>query len=202
MSNHPERFEDPGISYHDMATHFIVHCPKCDGKATVMPNEQTWRLTCGSCFHVETEGHWYGQWMAYVSVKCRECHEQLTRRAEVSGEWAKLKMKCENCGDECEYEAHLSRYYRNHGLMCDAHFGLPLWLQKEFRQDLFWAFNYEHLQLLEDYIRARHRERGISPRNKIIKNKTLVSRLPAFISKAGNRDDLLKLIKDLAVMEK
>jgi hypothetical protein len=63
---------------------------------------------------------------------------------------------------------------------------------------MFWAFHYEHLTLLEQYIAASHRERGISPRNSISKNSAVFSRLPAFMTKAGNRAELLKLIGFLA----
>jgi hypothetical protein len=198
MSNN-DRYIDSGEILYQIATHYIVHCPKCDGKAQVLPFEKDWRLTCSKCFHVERPGHWYGSMTAYVSVKCRECNQPLSRRAEVNGEWAKLKMKCDNCGDECEYEASLSRYFMNHGLMCDAVFGLPLWLQKEFGKHLFWAFHYEHLQMLEDYVKAKLRERGISPRGKMMKNSTVVSRLPEFIKSAKNREEILKLIAELQI---
>jgi len=43
-------------------------------------------------------------------------------------------------------------------------------------------------------VTAKLRERGIEPRNTIRKNSAMLSRLPAFIKKAGNRDGLLKLI--------
>jgi len=192
-----ERFADPGIGLSELATHFVVHCPKCDGKAQVFPFEDNWRLTCSKCFHVELAGHWYGSIAAYVSVKCRECNEPMSRRAEVDGQWAKLKMKCEHCGDTCEYEAKLSRHFMHHGLMCDSIFGLPLWLQKEFGQELFWVFNYEHLSLLEQYVGAKLRERGIE--NKGSKNRLVFSRLPTFITSAKNREEILKLILELQV---
>ncbi|MBK9983259.1 MAG: hypothetical protein IPP15_12795 [Saprospiraceae bacterium] len=192
-----ERFADPGVSLYQLATHFIVHCPKCDGKAQVLPFNGSWKLTCSKCFHVELPGHWYGSMTAYVSVKCRVCHQSISRSAEVTGEWAKLKVKCDECGDECEYEAKISRHYMHHGLMCDSVFGLPLWLQKEFRSDLFWAFNYEHLSLLEQYVRAKLRERGIE--NKGSKNSLMFSRLPTFITSAKNRGEILKLIEELSV---
>ena len=197
--NDDSRSADTGVTLTDLATHFIVHCPKCQGKATVLPYKDSWRLTCSKCFHVELSGHWYGSMTAYVSVKCRECHHLLTRRTEVDGQWKKLKMKCENCGDECEYEASLSRHCMHDGLMCDTVFGLPLWLQKEFRDELFWAFNYEHLEMLEDYVKAKLRERGISPRNTIRKNSSMMSRLPEFIKSAKNRNEILKLIAELQV---
>jgi len=193
----PSRFADTGDTLSDLATHFIVHCPKCDGKAQVLPFEGDWRLTCSKCFHVERSGHWYGSMTAYVSVKCRECHQPLTRRAEVSGEWAKLKMKCENCGDVCEYVATLSKQLKKDGLMCDPIFGLKLWLQQPFGDELFWAYHYEHLQLLEQYVRAKLRERGIN--NKGSKNSLMFSRLPSFITKARNREEVLKMIHALQV---
>ena len=195
----PERYADTGFGLSDVATHFIVHCPKCQGKAQVLPYFDSWRLTCSKCFHVEEPGQWYGATTAYVSVKCRECNQPISRKAETDGKWMKLKLKCPNCGDECEYEARLSRHLINHGLVCDQVFGLPLWLQKEFDDELFWAFNYDHLKMLEDFVRAKLRERGIEPRNTIRKNSSMASRLPEFIQKAGNREKLLKLIGELQV---
>lgn len=190
-----DRFADPGTTLHDMATHFVVHCSKCDGKALINLYEDSWRLTCTSCFHVERPGHWYGSMTAYVSVKCRECRHQLTRSAEVDGQWNKLKLKCDQCGDECEYEAHLSKHAKHNGLMTDPVFGLTLWLQKPVGDDVFWAYHYEHLTLLEQYVGAKLRERGID--NKGSKNSLMFSRLPTFITKAGNREEMLKLISEL-----
>ncbi len=190
-----DRFADPGTTLHDMATHFVVHCPKCDGKALINPYEDSWRLTCTSCFHVERPGHWYGSITAYVSVKCRECRHPLTRTAEVDGQWNKLKLICDQCGDECEYEATLSRHSKHNGLMTDHVFGLTLWLQKPVGDDLFWAYHYEHLTLLEQYVGAKLRERGVD--NKGSKNSLMFSRLPTFITRAGNREEMLKLIREL-----
>jgi hypothetical protein len=160
-------------------------------------NPPEYRLTCTACFHVEQPGHWYGAATAYVSVKCRECHEPLRRSAPWDGKWKKLAMHCEACGDTCEYEAQISFHAQHEGRMTDPVFGLSLWLQKEFRGDLFWAYNYEHLEILRRYIGAKLRERGIEPRNTIRKNSAMLSRLPVFIKKAGNREALLKLTDEL-----
>jgi len=189
------RYSDPGVSLLDFATHFVVHCPKCDSKATINPEG---RLVCTACFHVEQPGHWYGAATAYVSVKCRECHAQLRRSAPWAGAWKKLAMHCENCGDRCEYDASITLHHLHQGRMTDRVYGLPLWLQKEFRDELFWAYNYEHLEALRSYIAAKLRERGFNPyTNTIRKNSTMISRLPVFIKKAGNRSELLKLIARL-----
>lgn len=193
-----DRFADPGATMYGMSTHFVVHCPRCNGKAHVMQTLDTgWRLTCTSCFHVEKPGHWYGDITAYVSVKCRECYQPLTRSASVDGTWPKLKLICDTCGDECEYAASLTKHRTKDGLMCDSEFGLPLWLQKQWRQHLFWALHYEHLDLLENFVRAKLRERGIGPENRMSKNSSLIGRLPAFIKEAKNRDEILHLIEEL-----
>lgn len=202
--NDAQRFADPGTVLSQLATHFVVHCPKCTGKALINPilpaaSKTEYRLTCTACFHVETQGHWYGAATAFVSVKCRECHHPLQRSAPWNGQWEKLAMHCEECGDDCEYEAHISKYPFYEGRMTDSIFGLTLWLQKEFRKDLFWAYNYEHLELLRQYIAAKLRERGINPYNSLRKNSAMMSRLPEFIKKAANRESLLKLIENLAI---
>lgn len=189
------RFADTGDSLLDMATHFIVACPKCNGRAEVIPHLNTWRLKCSKCFHVEEPGHWYGAMTAYVNVKCRECRQQIIRKAVIHTQTTKLHVKCENCGDECLYDASITKHPMHHGLMCDPVFGLPLWLQNTFGDDVFWAYHYDHLGLLEQYVAAKLRERGIH--NKGSKNSLMFSRLPDFIKKAGNRKPMLKLIKEL-----
>jgi hypothetical protein len=208
--NKPLRFADPGVELGDFATHFVVHCPHCSGKAHIRPVGEKqpvhgivqgldWRLVCTHCLHTELQGRWYGAATAYVSVKCRECHEPLERSAEWNGLWEKLSVQCPACGDNCEYEARITRHGYNGGQKADPVFGLALWLQKMFREDLFWAYNYEHLNLLRQYIGAKLRERGIEPRNTIRKNSAMLSRLPAFMSKAAHREALLKLIEHLAL---
>jgi len=195
--DHNQRFADTGSALSDLATHFIVQCPKCDGKSIIKKHKEHWRLTCIVCHHVEYPGHWYGSMTAYASVKCRECHQPIRRSASSTGEWKKIKLKCDNCGDECEYETALFKESINKGLMTDPVFGLPLWLQRNFRNDLFWAYNYDHLDMLGEYIGAKLRERGIDPKNTIRKNSSMISRLPEFISKAGNRVELLKVVREL-----
>jgi len=84
--------------------------------------------------------------------------------------------------------------------MCDLIFGLYLWLQKPIGDDLFWSYNYEQLTLLEQYVSAKLRERSID--NKGSKNSLMFSRLPTFITKAGNREEILKLIRELQLKVK
>lgn len=188
------RFADPGIALFELATHFLVECPHCQGKSHVTKHDDSFRLTCAKCFHAEEKGRWYGTTTAYVLVKCRECHEPIHRSSVIEGQWPKLATRCDNCGDTCEYDAQITHERLHNGHVVDPHFGLPLWLQLPWRDELFWAYNYEHLHILREYIAAKHRERGINPRNTIKKNSAMLSRLPEFMTKAANRADMLRLI--------
>jgi hypothetical protein len=191
------RFIDPGIGLGDLSTHFVVHCPKCEVKAWIKPAITGYKLTCSACFHIEQQGHWYGASIAYVSVACRKCYAPLQRNFPSNGVRAQCAMHCNNCGDDGLYEPQIIRNWVKDGLMCDPVFGLPLWLQDTIRGDIFWAYHYEHLDLLSAYITAKHRERGISSLNSIRKNSAMFSRLPSFITKARNRSDLLQIINQL-----
>jgi hypothetical protein len=69
----------------------------------------------------------------------------------------------------------------------DPFFGLPLWLQRPCcGQQVLWAYNIAHLELLERYVRARHRERA-----SWTGSGSMLERLPAWIKAARNRDDML-----------
>lgn len=191
----PIRFADSGAVLSDFNTHFEVHCPECHGKALVNPNK---RLTCLSCFKTEAEGRWYGGATAYIRLKCLECHTQVRKTEDWKGQYHPSDSACKTCGQICLREEIILYHTSHKGLKTDLVFGLPLWLQKEFRDgEIFWAYNTDHLDYLEQFISAKLRERGISIRNINVRNSSMISRLPTFMIKAGNRDALLKLIEQL-----
>ncbi len=55
-----------------------------------------------------------------------------------------------------------------------------------------WAYNVEHLNLLESYLRAQLRERG-----RWTGTMSLVERLPAWLKAAKHRDEALRTIAKL-----
>lgn len=73
----------------------------------------------------------------------------------------------------------------------DWYFRLPLWMQISCCGETLWANNEKHLEFIEDYVGARLRER------KPFVNKSLASRLPNWIKKAKNREEILKAIGKL-----
>jgi hypothetical protein len=66
-----------------------------------------------------------------------------------------------------------------------------LWLRLDIGRDVLWAYNYEHLTHLREYIGATLRGR------QSLTFSTMVERLPQFIKSAKNRDALLALIEKL-----
>jgi hypothetical protein len=97
---------------------------------------------------------------------------------------------------KCVHRDHSSGSRITTGSNCDWYFGFPLWLEIECCGELFWAYNLEHLQMIEDYVGAKLRERTKKGRN------SLLSKLPQWIKSAGNRDEVLRAIARLRGKER
>jgi hypothetical protein len=74
----------------------------------------------------------------------------------------------------------------------NPYFGMPLWLQHETRHGWLWAYNLEHLDLIRRFVQASLRERA--PWYDTGQRMTLVARLPAWIKRAKNRDEILRAV--------
>ena len=74
----------------------------------------------------------------------------------------------------------------------EPYLGLPLWLRTECCGEVLWAFNAEHLDLLEGYVSAGLRERTDRGRT-----QSVAERLPAWLKSAKNRDEVLAAIARL-----
>lgn len=79
---------------------------------------------------------------------------------------------------------------------CDDYFGLPLWLQVAFPDGTLWAYNAEHLALLDAFVRAKLRERRMDPKLGWF-NKSFAGRLPRWIQVGKNREALLRRLDQL-----
>ena len=73
----------------------------------------------------------------------------------------------------------------------DWYFRLPLWLEIPCCGEVLWAYNGRHLELIENYVAAKLRERTVEGRN------SFLSKLPKWIKAAKNRDQILKAIAKL-----
>jgi len=123
-------------------------------------------------------------------VQCVKCSHQ----AYMTPNWKTRngQCKCVNCGAvyRVEFSTEYSRLFTD----------LPLWLKADFRGNVFWALNGEHLNQLERIIRATSRERPITPMLPGRRFKTTTNmpfNLPSWLLSAKNRPDLLRLIARL-----
>jgi len=73
----------------------------------------------------------------------------------------------------------------------DWYFRLPLWLEISCCGERLWAYNQKHLELLENYVAAKLRERTAKGRS------SFLSKLPKWIKSAKNRDEILRAIGKL-----
>lgn len=126
-----------------------------------------------------------------VWVVCLSCSKKAIAKANIENKSARLY--CPNCG--YNKEVSIESLMAGHGtiLVWPAHryFGTELWLEHPFKNDVFFAYNGEHLNYLEQYISATLRE------HKDRTHFTLLEKLPKFYHEAKNRKALLTIIKKL-----
>ncbi|MES2479859.1 MAG: hypothetical protein V4561_12290 [Bacteroidota bacterium] len=120
-----------------------------------------------------------------VLIECPGCKKQAIVTINYTDKIARLF--CTQCGYIKETspiegnDHYLNRIFEN----------VNLWLEHSFRNNVFYAFNYKHLEYLERYIGAslrEHRDRT---------GFTLVEKLPKFYHTSKNREALLKIIETL-----
>jgi hypothetical protein len=106
--------------------------------------------------------------------------------------WSRRRLSCLGCAYTDDWDAPRSAASPSARMLPefsgpnDPYFGIPLWLSVDCRGRVLWAYNAEHLDLLEAYVSARLRERG-----QFLGSMSLVERLPAWIKDGKHRADVL-----------
>ncbi|MGN0002153.1 MAG: hypothetical protein ACI35V_01845 [Sphingobacterium composti] len=126
-----------------------------------------------------------------VWVECPSCTKKAI--AKVDYETAKAILFCESCGynKQKNTESTVFGVKGNWNLDAHSYFDAELWLKHPFKNEVFFAFNGEHLEYLEQYIAADLRE------HKERTGFTLLEKLPKFYHEAKNRKALLAIIQKL-----
>jgi hypothetical protein len=131
-----------------------------------------------------------------ILVVCSKCKKQAEIRpltgngnSPIMRMFAPRRLVCCHCGETKEWDGMGIHYPQ--GKIVDGYFNRPLWLQTPCCGNVLWAYNGQHLILLERFVQAKVRERAT------IRNKTLVNALPAWIKSAKNRNAVLKATKRL-----
>lgn len=180
---------------------FVV-CPHCKGKAQVStqfgqymipyPFETKSSFTCNNCYKPINEKLWFGPIVVRAAnKKCGFCGAKLTYNEKVDKFSEEITVKCESCQQKKTYKISCSKTYANNNQATDPNFGLPLWLQYPVDGNIFWAYNYEHLDYLKKYVSAKLREEGT------VSKYAMTQNLPNFIKLAKNREGILKIISRL-----
>lgn len=78
-----------------------------------------------------------------------------------------------------------------HNAPFDPYFTFPVYYEIETKFGDIWAYNLEHLQVIETYIGDKIRSRNGIPSQ----NNSIASRLPQWVKSAKNREYLLKTIQ-------
>jgi hypothetical protein len=101
------------------------------------------------------------------------------------------RFTCTHCGHSqllSEKNGNQKNLVYIMGEPVDPYFHLPVWLQIRCGEEQLWAYNHEHLALLEKHIKSGLRERKNVP----VKNNSIGSRLPRWMTAAKNREAVLK----------
>ena len=101
--------------------------------------------------------------------------------------FAPRKFVCLNCPNRAEWNGGGIAVGGNF----DWYFRFPLWLEISCCGETLWAYNEKHLEFIEKYVASKLRERVPNI------NRSLASRLPNWIKRAKNRDEILKAIGKL-----
>ncbi len=198
MENESHRYSGPPRIQQSYMGEFSVECPKCAKEAFVTV-DSPWFLNDGvlKCFHCMYSQK-AGDLIRYnliVKRNCDNCGKEVKTVIPDQKEKANtITISCPYCGVTRTYEPRNEAYklvYKNGDKASDPVFRLPLWFQTEIKNNLFWAFNREHLMEIKAYVKARLRERQTTT------HTTMVEKLPNFIKDSKNRDAILKAIARL-----
>ena len=194
------RFKDENYTLSNFQNEIFVECPNCSKRATVTKetpfsyySERT--ISCPNC-HFSQKGR-KQNYRVELNCNCSNCSKEINLIIpSVNEKKEKIAIKCKNCGKTQEYAPRniaQEWIYRSNGKPSDDYFGLPLWISSNFKDYIFWAYNYEHLNYLKLYISAEIRESN----NRT--HWTMIEKLPVWMSSAKNREKLMKIIKELEI---
>ncbi len=131
-----------------------------------------------------------------ILMRCPRCDQRATvvPAPAAATRWEAglhRRLTCSACGYHQDWRApRVGNGWRvpESSGPADPFFGQPLWLRTECcGGHVLWAYNADHLALLEDYLAATLRERG-----EYHGSMSLVERLPAWLKSAKHRDEALR----------
>lgn len=195
------RYTDEGVHLDAFAGEVWVTCIHCQTPGAIHAAREglRWhaRFDCAVCdLNLDAaRGDWVGP-MTYTGRRpCGFCgHQWLCPHIKQSG-WPRevltsVDVICEACHHSSTVELTGYRGFNASGH--DPHFGMPLWLVDSGRHGSIWAYNAAHIAVLKAYVGATLRERSHEAGN-----ASMISRLPAWMKAAKNRDAVIQRLGKL-----
>jgi hypothetical protein len=144
---------------------------------------------------VADTGEFLYSFLDQVLVACPRCGAcAFSRSLDGNPRWdAPRRLTCPHCAHTQDWDG--ARFRSDERAALDPHFTLPLWLQAPCCGETLWAYNVGHLDFLASYVGATLRER--KPDQYGWSNRSLASRLPAWIKARKHRDEVLRVIARL-----
>jgi phage FluMu protein Com len=192
------RFQDAGETVWSFVDDILVRCPSCAGPAHVIPrgaiSSGIARLTCMSCGLAKQTPK-----DSETPRRCQHCNRWIP-----SADWKTVRRTARSRYDQvecprCHRLARSTSHWISVGAPEDPFFGLPVFLQVPCCDEVLWAFNSRHLEVLGALVGAsvREREREARARGEVVSNSTLLAKLPRWMKVAKNRDAVVSCIDKL-----
>jgi Zn ribbon nucleic-acid-binding protein len=153
------------LQHSDFSDEVNIICPKCAGKALVKGS---------GLYHENAEALTY-----CVCIHCGYNQKYQEKKADF--------IRTNSSGKVFGHRVQLLSGE------VDPFFHHPLWYSVSCLEGFIWAYNVEHLELIEAFIAATNRSRNGLP----YKNSSIAARLPKWMSAAKNRGTVLKCIREL-----
>lgn len=145
------------------------------------------------------------EFITEILVVCPSCGSKAIVTSSHSDTW-QAEFLCLQClshktwgGDPNSFVTAYSNYEQHEGMLfgppLDCFFRYPLWYQIPCKNEVLYAYNFNHLNWLEQYVDAKLRERTQTEHG--WHNSSLQSRLPQWILSTKNRNIVLKKIAEL-----
>ena len=176
-----------------------VKCPKCNGLGIVTADENMFYFKCTNCYDSQTiERRIHGH---KVENLCENCGRHYRIKISDNNQnFPMLRVACPYCsyvmpGKVQKYSDNGQYWYAGGDVRngCEPFFGFELWFLTEFKGNLIWALNREHLTYLIDYLSADLREKPFLGGAM----RTEADQLPTFMKTAKNRDRIVKCFETM-----
>lgn len=192
MTQEPgHRARDPGVKLGQVGRALWVHCPECDGAA----KSDGYGVTCAHCGYmtIQQTKPRYERWgrIRLNHPNCTFCGGALPTEAMPSargeGRDMTIRIRCPHCGKTVDYPA---TWAFSPGQWPEPR-RVRRYLVAQVGGETLWVDNLAHLDMLEEYLGAKVRERGP------VAGLTMMARLPAWMKSATMRPKIVKALQQL-----